>query len=171
MARKKSTTEPRYATFTDVRKRGGPRPTFTVPPWIDVSIDLGFGLVGVARWELEDTETPLVPNSANPDGPLFPNRVGADLPMRESDRDFALDYIALSLAQHLHELLEWVTVDGKKLAIAHPEDDMWDELIPDRDADDNSDPYGYWNWSTEKMRSVVNAYCRRYPVSKRAEDD
>lgn len=144
-------------------ERDGP----VIPPWVAASADCSgnYGRRDTMWWEVEDTERRTVPDV---DGvrESFPNSVTVETPVRDNDRDIALDFIAISLAQHLHELLEWVQVDGKRIALPHPENSMVTDLIPDRDANGKIDAWGYWDWSITKMRSVVNAYCRRYPPSK-----
>lgn len=65
--------------------------------------------------------------------------------------------IVTETIQALHEAMEWVTVDGRRLADPHP--------VTEDGREDNA----MWDWLVEQVGGVLDAYAARYPLPADAE--
>jgi len=77
----------------------------------------------------------------------FPNGISLDVPKRESEIDIAIDLWAARATSEFHEILEFMQLNGERLAIPHPkpEEEMW-------------------KWVYGRMRRLAVDYMKRYPI-------
>jgi hypothetical protein len=154
--------EPTIHVSSNLGVRSGPE----IPPWLearaagDMEDDQK---IPYFWWEIHDIVTERITNAYDTEETIR-NYVTAETRTPDSDIELAIDFIAIFLSWQLHEMFEWVKVDGKRIASPHPETWSKTELIPDKTPNGEIDKFGYWNWSIDELRKVVKSYCQRYPT-------
>lgn len=78
---------------------------------------------------------------------LFPGGLAADVPGPHTPESWAVHLVASLAVAGLHEALEWVKVDGRRLADPHPQDE--EEM---------------WEWVIRQATCLVRDYMNRYPA-------
>ena len=109
----------------------------------------------INKEHIELSQPGIAPDAADPQpGVMFPGGITLDMPRRKGDPEqlSPLDackavIVATSVAA-MHEALEWVTLDGKQLAIPHPYDEEF-----------------MWAWMTEQMLKTLNSYIENWPLA------
>ena len=115
---------------------GTPGPITRMPPGFAVM----FGVYG--QTELTG---PDIPDSTGPG--TIAGLFSLDEP--ELMFDPGIQAAAMYVASHLHEAIEWIQVDGKPIAQAHPSRRKESEM---------------WKWLQQKMYELVDEYCQRWPL-------
>jgi hypothetical protein len=87
-------------------------------------------------------------------GRSFFNKINLEFKRSRTPRQLAENVVVALVVQQLHEALEWVKVDGERLADPHPEN---------RD-EDPADLDELWNTLCSDVRRVLRRYARRYPA-------
>lgn len=66
--------------------------------------------------------------------------------------ELAKALVVAETTQAFHEALEWVTVDGRRVADPHPQ------------GDDGAERYEMWDWLRAQLDDVLGRYRERYPA-------
>jgi hypothetical protein len=120
----------------------------TVPPIEDLKITVAPTWSAQQTQNHMDLETPGLATSPYDDGhgdDIFPGGLSFQFAEPYTPDHVAEQIVAALAASGLHEGLEWVMIDGERLAEPHPmnEDEMWD-------------------WLMERMTALVQEYRERY---------
>lgn len=86
----------------------------------------------------------------------FPHGIDLEVPEQlDSPAAVARALTIADISQHVHETLEWVKVDGRRLADPHPGGDSEDAM---------------WDWLTEQVADLIDAYAARWPAADVSTD-
>lgn len=126
-------------------------PDIRLPPGFDAFVsEVSYGDPNKVHVDMSATHD--VENAFyDPDNRHSPERWGdgitLNVPTPTNDRDLAISLATCRAVSEFHETLEWVMVNGERLADGHPEDEgeMWD-------------------WLADKIRNLYLEYIERYPL-------
>jgi hypothetical protein len=84
---------------------------------------------------------------------LFPSGLAFDLEEPHTPDHIAEQLVAALAVGALHEGIEWVHINGDRLAEPHP-------------ADEHEESGGLWDWLMSEMVPIVQEYRKRYPLER-----